>query len=70
MNILNYFHFFSVFIHPKDSIMVSEQIMLFPPIELKLFFSHPLNNEITNNLLLTCGMLMERGKEFTLARST
>ena len=36
----------------KDSIMVSEQTMLFSPIKLKFFlgFSHLMNNGITNNL--------------------
>ena len=40
-----------LYIH-KDCIMVSEQTMLFSPIELKIFsgLSDLLNNEMTNNL--------------------
>ena len=39
----------------KDSIMLSEQTMFFPPIELKkiLGISHLLNYEMTNNLCLS-----------------
>ena len=43
------------FIPPKDSIMISQQTMLFSTIELTLFFcgfSHLPNKEITNNLYI------------------
>jgi len=44
--------FFSVFICPKESILLSDRFMLFSPIKLKFFlgFSCLPTNEMTNNL--------------------
>ena len=49
-----------IILRPKESNKLSEQTMLFSPIERKLFlgFSHLLKNEMTNNLYVSDSVIM------------